>query len=394
MNKSIRNVFMNLALLFGSMFFLIMVGEIILRLIGFSNPNFYTYNDIVGHRLYPGAEGWFRKEGEAYIRINSDGLRDREHTLKKPPNTIRIAVLGDSYTAAFQVPIEYTFWSVMERNLNACKPFGEKRVEVINFGISGDGTAQEFLTLQYYGWKYSPDIVLLAFLTGNDIRNNSKILEPKKLRPFFVFQDETLVLDSSFVNTPAYKRKTGRLRSAYRLLSRYLRLLQVLNMMKTRYVSSQQHRKSRVEGDEIGLDSSIYVEPTSPEWQEAWKITEDILIKMQTEANAHNARLVIVSLSNGIQVHPDTEVRKGFMKELNVDDLFYPEKRFEQFGKQEGIEVLTLAPILQEYAETHNVFLHGFENTTPGFGHWNMEGHRLAGEFMAEYFCSGTHDGL
>lgn len=67
-----------------------------------------------GYALRPGMEGWFRKEGESYVRINSDGLRDRQHTKAKPENTLRIAVLGDSYAEALQVPMEQAFWAVME----------------------------------------------------------------------------------------------------------------------------------------------------------------------------------------------------------------------------------------------------------------------------------------
>ena len=70
---------------------------------------------------------------------------------------------------------------------------------MINFGVSGYGTAQELLTLRHYVWDYSPDIVLMAFLPGNDVRNNSKELEPEKLRPFFRLRDGELELDRSFL---------------------------------------------------------------------------------------------------------------------------------------------------------------------------------------------------
>jgi len=56
--------------------------------------------------LRPGAEGWWSKEGGAYVRINNGGLRDREHAKAKPTNALRIAVLGDSYAEALQVPID------------------------------------------------------------------------------------------------------------------------------------------------------------------------------------------------------------------------------------------------------------------------------------------------
>lgn len=112
---------------------------------------------------------------------------------------------SDRAFAAGQVPLEATFWAHLERELNACRPFGQKRVEVINFGVSGYGTAQQLLTLRHRAGDYSPDMVLLASFPGNDVRNNSRALEPEKLRPFFVIRDGQLVLDDSFLVDPAYR---------------------------------------------------------------------------------------------------------------------------------------------------------------------------------------------
>jgi hypothetical protein len=54
----------------------------------------------------------------------------------------------------------------------------------------------------------------------------------------------------------------------------------------------------------------------------------------------------------------------------------------------EGFQVLTLAQPLQEYAVTHQAFLHGFKNTPMGFGHWNATGHNVAGKLIASKLCS------
>ena len=70
----------------------------------------------------------------------------------------------------------------------------------------------------------------------------------------------------------------------------------------------------------------------------------------------------MVTLSNGIQVHPDREVRKQFEQKLGVSDLFYPDRRLKALAEHEHIELITLGPILQAYAEKNNVHLHGFEN--------------------------------
>src|ERR1700687_3491778 len=91
--------------------------EIAMRLAGISFPDFGLPDQDRGWALRPNAEGWVRAENKAgvYVKINSQGLRDREHSIAKPPGTFRVAVLGNSYTEAFQVPIEQTYWAEIGR---------------------------------------------------------------------------------------------------------------------------------------------------------------------------------------------------------------------------------------------------------------------------------------
>jgi len=147
----------------------LLIAEAFLRLIGYSTGNFFRRDDVIGATHRPGAEGWWTREGRDYIRINSDGLRNREHAVTKPANTFRIAVLGDSYAEAFQLPMQKAFWSIMESRLRSCAALSNQNVEVINFGVAGYGTGQELLTLREKVWKYDPDVVLLAVTTGNDL---------------------------------------------------------------------------------------------------------------------------------------------------------------------------------------------------------------------------------
>jgi hypothetical protein len=45
---------------------------------------------------------------------------------------------------------------------------------------------------------------------------------------------------------------------------------------------------------------------------------------------------------------------------------------------------LNLPKPMQYYAQARGVYLHGFANTTPGTGHLNVEGHRVAGTLIAD----------
>ena len=75
------------------------------------------------------------------------------------------------------------------------------------------------------------------------------------------------------------------------------------------------------------------------------------------------------------------------MERLKVEYPFYPDLRIKALGEREEIPVLNLAQPFQAYAEQNQVYLHGFENATLGGGHWNANGHRLAGELIAEKIC-------
>ena len=164
-----------------------------------SSPTIFHTTDLDrGWGLKPNASGWWRDEGESFVEINSDGLRDRYYSKTKPKNTLRIAVLGDSFTEAVHVPHQQTFWSVMERELTKCSAVKNRQIEVINFGVHGYGTAQQLITLRTRVWDYNPDIVILAFFAGNDLINNSKKLESDTYRPFFVYRNGELVEDLSF----------------------------------------------------------------------------------------------------------------------------------------------------------------------------------------------------
>jgi hypothetical protein len=111
------------------------------------------------------------------------------------------------------------------------------------------------------------------------------------------------------------------------------------------------------------------------------------------EVEVHNARFLLVTLSNDIQVHPDTEFQNEFIDHYGIRDLFYPDRRIMFFGKKENIEILSLAPIFKKYAQKNHVFLHGLINSEScGLGHWNKNAHRLSGEIIAEYLCSGKSE--
>lgn len=384
------------------------IAEIALRVAGYSFPEFYQRDQVVGISLMPGAEGWYRKEGGAYIRINSDGLRDVERVKPKPPGIFRIALLGDSYCEGLQVSLEETFWSVMAKKLDECQVFPGK-VEVINFGVSGYGTAQELLTLREKVWQYSPDLVVLAVTTNNDITDNSRALKKTDEVPYFVYKDSQLVLDDSYKTASSVRFGNSSLGRFGHWLRVHSRLIEaavqghrgfkvVLASWRAKDPAAPLPKNESPTGDkqdlfarsdELGADNLVYLEPNNPVWNDAWRVTEGLITQMHAEIAKGGAKFLVVTLSNGPQVIPDPNWRQGFAKRLGVNDLFYPDNRIKTFGDREHIPVINLAPELQVIADRDRTFLHGFGDNL-GNGHWNVTGHRIAGELLAKKICESA----
>jgi len=367
------------------------VGEVGLRMAGFAKPGFYTYDQYRGWVLRPGATGWDVKEGEAYVRINREGFRGPETSIAKPPGTLRIAVLGDSFTEAQQLPEDQTFSAVIARKLRDCAALGGRKVEVLNFGVNGYGTAQELMTLRHQAWQFSPDIVVLAVFTGNDIMNNSVTLETERCRPFYVYRDGEMVLAGPLWDSPVTRMQCMmRFESRLRFDTHESEVLRVIDggwrAIKER-LPGKHHRHHETAGSELGINDVIYKPPVDPAWREAWRVTEGEIAQMNREVKARGAAFLAVTLSTGIQVWPDPAVRDQYMERLGVKDLWYPDLRIGALGDRDGFPVLVLAQPMQAYAENHHVFLHGFKNTKPGEGHWNELGHRLAGELIGARLC-------
>jgi hypothetical protein len=237
-------------------------------------------------------------------------------------------------------------------------------------------------------WKYDPDMVLLAVTTGNDISDDSRALKKTDDLPYFVLADGKLVLDDSFRNSSVVSRHQSKLSHAWESIVNHLLVLQAVRdgilAVSAKY-HSWRNRSNKTSSDG-GLSNQIYHEPRVSEWGDAWRVTEALIVQMSREVRSKGRQFFVVTLSNSVQVNPDPKFRAAFIKGNGISDLFYPDRRIQSLCDREGIPCLILAPILQEYAEHNQVFLHGFEENI-GRGHWNERGHSVAGELITHWLC-------
>ena len=118
-------------------------------------------------------------------RTNSKGLRgSREFSYERPDGMRRILLLGDSFTYGYGVGDE----EVYAARLAALLPDWE----ILNLGVNGYGTDQQYLYWLEEGRRYAPQVVLLGYYVADFHRNTLSFRELAK--PRFVVDGDHLRL--------------------------------------------------------------------------------------------------------------------------------------------------------------------------------------------------------
>ncbi|MBL6934725.1 MAG: SGNH/GDSL hydrolase family protein [Alphaproteobacteria bacterium] len=376
----------NLLTLFASLLLALAMAEIALRIAGISYPEFNRLDARLGWAPRAGVEGTYAFEGRTYLRINGDGFRDVDHDPAKPEGVLRVAVLGDSFTEAREVALGDTYWKVMERGLSGCLAASGQKAEVLGFAVNGYGTAQQLMVLEDSVWRYDPDVVVLAFFTGNDLWNNSFDLEGHSDRPYRVLRDGELAPDPRSAKGLRFTVKKVWSDIKHGLFNA-LRTIQLGRQAYKRARTWAEHRDDGVSGQLMaGLNSALYREPQDESWRETWNITEALIRAMKKNVSANGAEFWLVTLSNPVQVHPDGALRAQIAADLGVTDLTYADRRLARFAETESIPAVTLVDPLRAYAETHGTGLHGSGDFAGG--HWNPTGHKVTGELLSQRLCA------
>ena len=358
---------------------LFLACELLLVVLGVSFPLLYQPDEFCATRLKNNLNVRYIEEGNSVVRTNSDGFRDKVWQLQKPDDTFRIAVVGDSFCEAIQVKREDSFCYQLEKMLRE----RGNSVEVMNFGISGFGTAQEFEMLRHRVLKYQPDLVILAVFLGNDVGDNSRTINPGQIKPYFDLVDGKLKLDNSFLVSEQFRDAQSSWTQFKSSLINSSRVLQLVNKLYSR-LRSRGGRRANIG---IGLDPDLYRPPESDQWKEAWEVTEATIQAFYDECQNADAKCIVMTLSNPIQVHPDPEMRRAFAEENRIESLFYPDERVRQFCASRKIPLLQLAKTLHDEADQSDppIYFHGFQNTQMGTGHWNERGHQRVANILKDH---------
>lgn len=340
----LKNLVANVLLLAATLVALGLVAEGVMRLVTPDSVQvrlMHRPDDERGYRLVENYEFTHRtSEFSVPVRINAEGLRDREYPRERDPRVFRILALGDSFTFGVGVRSEDTYPKVLEGLLNGSSAArGRTTYEVVNAGVEGYGPEQEYASLKGLLGRYQPDLVIVG-LYSNDVADTMAGIR----RPRGFGQHRVYVLEY-------LKGVKFHLRS---LLNRFKDPTMLLEIYQDRY---------------------------SPEFERALRRTRELLAKIRDASRSAGAETLVVLIPMCLEVERSQWEKKGFGR-LYSDEFFNRNmarfsETFVEFGKTEGIPVVPLLPVFRSSTVRPLYFAKD--------AHWTAEGNRVAAEAIFDH---------
>lgn len=359
------NRWLNLAIAICAVCVALLISEVVYRLLVYKSlliaPELTThhhsffceYDPLLGWRHKPDTTGRFvTSEGSAVLHFNHQGLRGEEIPFKKDPSVFRILVLGDSFVEGYTVNFEDTLTEVLRNTLQGA--LAPRKVEVINAGIAGYSTDQEYLFMREIGVRYQPDLTIILFCY-NDIYFNNRPMYERGSKPFFTLEGDQLVTHNVPVPTPARENRVSNdTPSSGRFSSLLYTELRSRIWKRTERLSRQPSQSGPA--------------PSDP-----WVITERLLQETSSLAGGRG-HFVVSYIPRGTLIEPQV---------MASDKAIRPEEssdpgRLGEICARNGIDFVDLTGDLRAASKHEQVYF----TRDP---HWNRNGTRVAAETIAHF---------
>lgn len=313
-----------------------------------ASVNFFTqYDPELGWVNRKGASGSINPPDERLpptkILINAAGFRGREVQLPKPKRAKRILVLGDSNAFGYGVNEEERFSNLLEQRLAG--------YEVVNLGVFGYGTDQEAILLEREGLRFSPDLVILAFIPG-DLTDNMCSIYSGISKPYCSLENGRIKLNNVPVPKPGERAMVKRGSRIKEALYRHSHLYRLV---------AQRFNESR-----IFLPDSVF----EMSKDEGLQLTLAILEGMNRVCLENRSKFVVLLLSHGSWI-------EAASRNNRQDVGYYPV--LKRLLTSRGITLIdTTDRFVEESRNGKQLF---FEKDPV---HLNGEGNRIVAEVLHE----------
>lgn len=316
--------------------------------------------------LSPNSSGWFvtpTKEYFNFVKTNNEGFYDSEHAATKPNDTYRILFLGDSFVASLQTLLNDTFFKKLERQLNNLG--FKKRIEIISMGLGDTGTAEQYIALKLLGLKYKPDLVIQMFLTANDFKNNSPVLQNDPYRPYFLIGK-----DGSLLEIPHLKRKDQK----FYQIKEFIKQIRLVEF----YLFARQNLSAS-----SSADHQIYDEYYNKDLADSVLITEKLILATKDLVEKQNSKYIVTVLANNEQVNMTAwnqfkQIYHGLeMAKVNLEK---PDNLVKKICQNNNLNCFFMLPFFKNFIQNNSQMKTHYLKD----GHWNQTGTNLAADFLTE----------
>jgi len=313
------------------------------------------YNNIILKRK-PHVKFMNLIENRNWVETNNLGFHDRE---RDPANgNYRVLFLGDSFVEATQVGTDNLFTRRLE---NMFSRDGHK-IECINGGVSGAGTAYEYLLWkEFFEPNIKVDQLVLCVFMGNDLKNNNiELSYPPNGNAIFLNRD-----GSVFTN----EVKLSHFKKVVNIFRDYSAAINTL--YESAYLIRRAHQKKNVEDEaqaQFGENKERpgQAEGNSKAWEASVQGTVALIRKWKSELDEKNVPMDIVIIDT-----PEKSYNR-----FHIDFI----DKLKQICEQDRIGYLRLKLTENPYDA------YSFDGKA--LGHFNYRGHQMAAAELSDYFES------
>jgi len=374
----------NAALLIGSLAVAVGASEIVARRLGPGQmpggfgPALYRYDALLGWEKRPHAEvSRQTSEWDVTIATNALGMRGPEVRPERRPGVTRVLLLGDSFVEAYTVSQPETVSAQLENVLSESSGIA---AEVLNGGTAGYSTDQELLFFKEHGAGWEPDVTVLFFYV-NDLGYNGQQTYWRGAKPYYALTDEGL--DLRGVPVPRGQWNSRELSDWLRRSSALYRLVRA---------AIARPRPSSDEPDQAASRSVPHEflgwrRPGSRVADEAWTLTEALLMELRREAEEVGSTFVIFYVPSRAAIYDvvwtDTRALYG-MSELEWSPTADADRLRDFCGRA---SLACLFPV-ERFRQRESSVDHPPALYFPLDGHWTADGHALAAQIIAEHLSA------
>tara|TARA_Y100000310_G_scaffold262419_1_gene272077 strand:+ start:1621 stop:2619 length:999 start_codon:yes stop_codon:yes gene_type:complete len=282
-------------------------------------------------KLTPNFEGRMVGDYDVNIRINSEGLRDYEHSVTS--DDFRILALGDSLAFGHGVEINDTFLSIIERQLG---------VDVIKAGVPAYGQDNQLHYFITKGWNYNPEIVIIFYYL-NDNDDNNGVTDRKVAYGNLIqkYRYDSLTNRELYVYAKLYSTKTARL------------MRESFSNLKA-YFDESENRES--------TEYRIFLKDQTKESSE-WVKTAALFKEFKKVVD--NSKLLIVYVPDKRQIH-----QEEFYRSFDIDaDIDKPNKILKDIATSLNITYIDVTKEMRDLSMSDLYFKYD--------SHFNERGNKL-----------------